>query len=57
MTQMTQWPPADRVMEKTLLAEGGRAGPAAIGQQKRTGYEQFFIATSKTALKIFFLVE
>ena len=29
-------------MEKTLLAEGGWVGPAAMGQRKRTVREQFF---------------
>jgi hypothetical protein len=36
-------------LANTHNASRGRAGPAAMGQQKRTGYKQFF-SINQTAL-------
>ena len=50
MTQMTQWPRGRPHYGKDPTGRRGRAGPAAKGQQKRTGYEQFFYSHQQNGL-------
>ena len=54
MTQMTQWPPAGRIMEKTLQPEGVGQGRRHRAN-KNVPFTNNFFSISKSALKFFLI--